>query len=119
MYTDTLDAKTVLCKRGNKYAQVFATRFGWYRAFPLKTKSEAHEAVSILFARDGVPNNMVMDGAREQTLGDFRRKCREASCHIKQIEPHSPCINMAENGVRELKKALARQTLKTHSPKRL
>ncbi len=119
MYTDTLDAKTVTSKRGNKYAQIFATRFGWYRAFPLKQKSEAHEAVSILFARDGVPNTMVMDGAREQTLGDFRRKCREASCHIKQTEPHSPWMNMAENGVRELKKASARQMLKRHSPKRL
>jgi hypothetical protein len=119
MYTDTLDAKTVTSKRGNKYAQIFATRFGWYRAFPLKAKSEAHEAVSILFARDGVPNTMVMDGAKEQTLGDFRRKCREASSHIKQTEPHSPWMNMAENGVRELKKASARQMLKKHSPKQL
>ena len=119
MYTDTLDAKTVLSKRGNKDAQVFSTWFGWYRAFPLTTKSEAHEAVSILFARDGVPNTMVMDGAKEQTLGDFRRKCRKASCHIKQTEPHSSWINMAENGVQELKKASARQMLKMHSPKRL
>ena len=119
MYTDTLDAKTVTSKRGNKYAQIFATRFGWYRAFPLKAKSEAHEAVSILFARDGVPNVMVMDGAREQTLGDFKKKCREASCHIKQTEPYSPWMNAAENGVRELKKASARQMLKKHSPKRL
>ena len=43
MYTDTLDAKIVTSKRGNKYAQIFATRFGWFRAFPLKTKSEAHK----------------------------------------------------------------------------
>ncbi len=119
MYTDTLDAKTVMSKRGNKYAQIFATRFGWYRAFPLKAKSEAHQAVSILFARDGVPNVMVMDGAREQTLGDFRRKCREAGCHIKQTEPYSPWMSAAENGVRELKKASARQILKKHSPKTL
>ena len=77
MYTDTLDAKTVvLSKRGNKYAQVFATRFGWYRAFPLKTKSEAQKAVSILFARDGVLDTIVIDGVKEQILlGDFRRKC--------------------------------------------
>ena len=85
--------------------------------FPLKTKSEAHEAVSIFLPRDGVPNTMVMDGANEQTLGDFRRKCREASCNIKQTEPHSPWMNMADNGVRELKKASAQQMLKTHSPK--
>jgi hypothetical protein len=119
MYTGTLDAKTVVSKRGNKYAQIFATRFGWYRAFPIKAKSDAHLGLSTLFARDGVPNVMVMDGAKEQTLGDFQRKCREAGCHVKQTEPHSPWKNMAENGVRELKKSLARQMLLKHSPKRL
>jgi hypothetical protein len=110
MHADTLDAKSVTSKRGNKYAQIFATRFGWYRAFPMKAKSEAHEAASLLFTRDGVPNVMVMDGAKEQTLGDFRRKCREASCHIKQTEPCSPWMMAAENGVRELKKGSAPQT---------
>jgi hypothetical protein len=44
-----------------------------------------------------------MDGAKEQTIGDFRRKCREAGCHIRQTEPHSPWMNMAEIGVRELR----------------
>jgi hypothetical protein len=73
MCTDTLYAKTVTSMRGNKHAQIFATRFGWCRAFPLKAKSEAHKAVSTLFTQDGVPNVMVMDGAREQTLGNFRK----------------------------------------------
>jgi hypothetical protein len=61
---------------------------------------------------------MVMDGSKEKTLGDFRRKCREASGHIKQTEPHLPWMNAAENGVRELKKASAWQMLEKHSPKR-
>jgi hypothetical protein len=78
----------------------------------MKAKSEAHEAASLLFARDGAPNAMAMDGAKEQMLGDFRRMCREASCHIKQTEPCSPWMMAAENGVRKLKKASARQMLK-------
>jgi hypothetical protein len=119
MHTDALDAKTVTSKRGNKYAQIFAARFGWCGAFPMKTKSEAHEAVFMLFARgDGAPNGMVKDGAMELTLGDFRKKCREASCHIRQIEPCSPSMNAAENGAGEPKKTSARQMLKQHSPKR-
>jgi hypothetical protein len=71
----------------------------------------------MLFARDGAPNVMAMDGAKEHTLGDFRKKCREASCHIRQTVPHSPWMNAAENGVCELKKASARQMLKKHSTK--
>ena len=60
MHADTLDAKNVTSKRGNKHAQIFATRFGWHRGFPLKAESEAHEAVSVLFTQDGAPNVMVM-----------------------------------------------------------
>jgi hypothetical protein len=99
MHADTLDAKTARSMRGNKCAQIFVTRFGWHCAFPLKAESEVHKAVSTLFAQDGVPNIMVVDGAREQNLGDFRKKCREASCHMKQMEPHSLWMNAAENGV--------------------
>jgi hypothetical protein len=37
MHADALlDAKTVTSMRGNKCAQIVATRFGWCRAFPLK-----------------------------------------------------------------------------------
>ena len=58
-----------------------------------------------------------MDGAREQTLGDFRKKCRKASCHLKQMEPCSSWMNVAENGVHELDQSLAWWMLKKHSPK--
>ena len=37
-------------------------------------KGEAHEALSLLFHRDGVPPAMVLDGSKEQVLGDFKRK---------------------------------------------
>jgi hypothetical protein len=117
MYMDTLDAKTVMSKWGNKDAQIFATIFGWHWAFRIKSKADAHLGLSTLFARDGVPNIMVMDGAKEQVLGDLWRNCREAGCHVKQTEPHSPWMNMAKNGVRELKKGSARQMLLEHSPK--
>jgi hypothetical protein len=52
-------------------------------------ESKAHEALSLLFHGDGVPNVMVMDGDKAQTEGNFRRKLRDAGCHIKQTEPHT------------------------------
>jgi hypothetical protein len=60
MHMDVLTSK-----RGNKHAQMFATRFGWHHAFPMKAKSEAHEAAASLFVRAGAPNAMAMDGAKE------------------------------------------------------
>jgi hypothetical protein len=60
MYTDTIFS-TILSRQNNKAAQIFCTDFGFVREFPLKKEKEAHEALSLLFHRDGVTNVMVMD----------------------------------------------------------
>jgi hypothetical protein len=64
MYTDTMYS-TIISRQDNKAAQIFCTDFGFVRAFPMKRESESHEDLSLLFHRDGVPNVMVMDGAKE------------------------------------------------------
>jgi hypothetical protein len=47
-----------------------------------------------------------MDGSsKEQTLGDFRKKARNAGIHIKQTEPHTQKSNHAEAAIKELKKS--------------
>jgi hypothetical protein len=99
MYTDTIYS-TILSRQKNKAAQIFCTDFGFVRAFPLKKEKEAHNALSLLFHRDGVPNGMVMDGAKAKVEGEFRRKLCDAGCHIKQTEPHTKSSNMGEGAVR-------------------
>jgi hypothetical protein len=71
----------------------------------MKLKSDAHDSLSLLFQRDGVPPKMIMDGSKEQTLGRFRKKCQDADCRIKQTKPYSPWQNAAESAIKELKKA--------------
>jgi hypothetical protein len=39
----------------------------------MKKEKEAHEALSMIFHRYGVPNVMVMDGAKAQVEGKFRK----------------------------------------------
>jgi hypothetical protein len=75
--------------------------------------------LSLLFHRDGVPNVMVMDGAKAQVEGEFRRKLCDAGCHIKQTEPHTRSSNMGEGAVRELKNGVGRQMLRSGCPKLL
>jgi hypothetical protein len=70
MFTNTMFSK-VKSKCGNTCAQVFLTAEGWAHVYPMKKKSEAHEALSLLHQREGVPNVMVMDGSKEQHLGKF------------------------------------------------
>ena len=115
VFADTLISGTT-SRRGNKYAQVFATSFGWTRVYPMSMKGLAHEGLSLLFQRDGVPSACIVDGAKEQTQGAFHRKLREAACQLKQIEPHSPWQNAAEGAIRELKRGAARKMSKSGSP---
>ena len=118
VFTDTLKS-TVKSKRQNTHAQVYCTDFGWTRAYPMKTESEAHYMLSSLFKDVGVPNKMVMDNAKTQVLGKFRQKSREADCRVKSTEPHTPFSNAAESAIRELKKATGRRLTASGCPKRL
>ncbi len=54
-----------------------------------------------------------MDGSKEQTLGDFRKKARDAGIHIKQMEPHTQKSNHAEAAILELKKSTRQKMVKT------
>jgi hypothetical protein len=77
----------------------------------MKKEKEAHDALSLLFHRDGVPKVMVMDGSKAHVEGEFRRKLCDAGCHIKQTEAHTQSSSMGEGGVRELKKGVGQQML--------
>jgi len=56
----------------------------------MKDRKDAHETLSMMFKRDGVPPRLIVDGSKEQTLSQFKRKCREADCYLVLTEPYSP-----------------------------
>ena len=116
-FTDSLKSNTKL-QRGNNFAQIFATAEWWCRAYPMEMKLEAHAGLSSLFEREGVPNTMIMDNAREQTMGLFCHKCCEAGVHVKPIHC-SPWSNLAEAAIRELMKGVGRQMFRLAPLKRL
>ena len=72
-----------------------------------------------MFQRDGVPPVLIMDGSKEQTQGEFRKKAREAGVYVKQTHPHSPWQNAAEGGIRETKRGAGRKAMAAGSPKAL
>ena len=84
MFTDTLDVVTS-SRRQSEHGQAFGTGCGWARAHGFKSKSKAHKALLILAKRDGVPDTMVMDGSKEQTLGKFRKKCGQMFVYVQEI----------------------------------
>ncbi len=48
---------------------------------------EAHETLSLLFHRDGVPPTMVFDGSKEQTKVDFKRNCVRQIATLDRLSP--------------------------------
>ena len=118
MYLDTMKA-SIRSRNGNKYAQVYCTRSGWTLAIPMQSKSDAHETLSLLFSRHGVPIILIIDGAKEQVQGKFKRKARQADCRLKRTEPYSPWANAAEGAIRELKKSFGRKMLRSKAPRKL
>ncbi len=73
IFADTMFAST-LSRRSNKLAQIFISNFGWSHAYPMKTKGEAHNALSLMFQHEGIPPLTIMDGSKEQTLRKFCQK---------------------------------------------
>eukprot|EP01082_Thalassiosira_pseudonana_P000070 g27.t1 g27 contig1:60384-63019(+) len=103
---------------GNTMSQVFATDFGWSRNYPMRQKSQAHEALSVLFSREGVPNAIVTDDAKEMQKGKFAQKCRDADTDLRQLEPFTPWANAAEREIKELKRGAGRKLISSKCPKR-
>ena len=82
-------------------------------------KGDTHETISILFKRDGIPTEMIVDGSKEKILGKFNNKSKEAYFHLRQTDPYSPWSNTAERTILETKKGSSRKMIHTVSPKKL
>jgi len=117
-YSDTFKS-TVTSTRMNTGGQMFTNGLGFDRFYPLRKKSEAHVALmkDIHFA--GIPQIMVTDGAKEETLGKWGETCREYRTKQETTVPYSPWQMKAEKSIGEFKKATSRTLRRTHAPKRL
>ena len=71
----------------------------------------------MVFKYYGVLPCMIVDNSNKQSLGEFKRKCREAGCHIVNYEPYSPWKNAPEGCIKERKKAYPLKLISTGSPK--
>ena len=105
MFSDTKFASKRAGKsiRNFTAAQVFVTDFDWCALYLLEFERDAPRAFKMLFKDVGVPEKMVMDGARVQVKGDVEKMCNDAGCKIMELEKDSPASNRAERTINELK----------------
>ena len=92
-YSDTMFSK-VKSLKGNTCSQVFVANI-FVQVQPMPTKSEAGRLLRV-FAEDvGVPNYIVVDGAKEKTGPNsaFMQTVRQLKMKIRNTEPYSPWQN--------------------------
>ena len=73
VFSDMMFASKV-SSRGNRCEQVYATDFGWAKAFPIASRMQAHETLLLLFTQDGVPPAYICNNAKEMIQGKFCQK---------------------------------------------
>lgn len=116
MYVDVVKGK---CKSllGNTCCALYCTPFHWMMVDPIATESEVHKTLDTLFKRVGFPRSLIPDNAKSLTEGEFKTKANKAQVPIHPIEAYTSNANIAEDGVREVKRWHRRTMAATNTPK--
>src|SRR5210317_1377168 len=98
-----VDVKKGSCRSldGNTHVVVYATPFGWSRAYGVRAEKNAHESLKCLFRQIGFPRVLCPDHAQSLTEGEFRKVANRAQVRIHSHEPYHPNQNLAEDTIRE------------------
>ena len=136
---------STVSRRSNRCACVYATDYGWARAFPMASRYEAHKILSLLFARDDVPpicicdnaKEMIQgklsllfardgvlpvcicDNAKEMIQGKFYQKLKNAACHLKHLDTYTLWSNASEREIKELEKGISPKMLQSKASRNL
>ena len=76
VFSDTMQAG-VTSKRGNKYAQAYCTQYGWTRCHPMKTKSGAHETLSLHSSGTAYRQNFLLTTPRSNLWARLPRNAEK------------------------------------------
>jgi hypothetical protein len=92
--------KSICCY---KCAQVFTKGLGYDLFYPLKKESEVRDALNEVIRSIGIPKELILDGAKAETVGRFAEVTSEYRVKQRTTEPYSRWQNMAEASIREIK----------------
>jgi hypothetical protein len=99
---------------------MFTDGDGFAYMHPMKSKSQAGEALNKVTLNVGVPNCIISDGAKEETEDNMEFVKALKRCHIdnRTTEPYSPWQNKAENVIGIIKGKAKRRRIRRRVPKR-
>lgn len=94
---------------GTTMAQLYVNGIGSTKMYPMKSKSDVADFLSVLIHEVGIPSAIHVDNAKELVHGKFKMLCKDYSIPTSYTEPHSRWQNQAESGIRELKRQVNRK----------
>ena len=120
VYTDTMHGHFKSLD-GNRYAQVSSTEDFFAAAYPMEAKSMAGDALKEFITEFGVPDNIVMDGAAEQTgrKTTFMQQVRKHHIDFHLTKPEQYNQSQVEGVICEIGKKWFRVMMKRSVPKQL
>ncbi len=118
--SDTMDGR-VKSLDGNRHAQVFSDGSFFAEVCPMATKSDAGQALKTFIMELGVPEELTIDGSKEQTKPqtDFQKCCRRNDAKVTRTEPERPNQNPAEGVIREIRRRWFRTMIRKRVPRKL
>ena len=117
-YVDTLFSK-VKSIRGFTCGNLYTNSLGFRKFFPLEKESHTPKTLQSFITLVGLPPAIHADNAKVFTQGDFGSKCTKYGIKQTFTEPHSPWMNRAETGIREIKSFGRKLMSDTQAPIRL
>jgi hypothetical protein len=117
-YVDTLKCK-VKSIRGFTCGNLYTNNLGFRKFFPMTTESETPKTLQTFISMVGLPPALHADNAKVFVEGDVKRKCQKYGIDQTFTEPHSPWMNRAETGIREIKAYGRKVMATTQAPIRL
>ncbi|MEO6564809.1 MAG: hypothetical protein ABIO63_02135, partial [Casimicrobiaceae bacterium] len=118
-YTNTMDGH-ILSYDGNRYGQVFTNKQYFAAIYPMDRKSKAGKALRLFCKEFGVPEQLTLDGSKEQTGKNtgFMRQVRKNDINYHVIEPNRHNQNPAEGVIQEIRRKWLRTMVRKKVPRR-
>ena len=86
--------------------QLFVTDKGFVFVVPMRSKSEAPQALKLFAKEVGAPDAIICDAAKEQISKEVRQFCQRMGTTLRVLEENTPWANLAELYIGLIKEAI-------------
>lgn len=116
-FTDTFFVdKKATTKDGFNCMQLFVSDKGFVAVYPMKSKSDFPKALKLFCKEVGVPERLVVDGAREQTSREVKSFTQEVGTTLQVLEESTQWANRAELYIGLFKKQIRKDLQESKCP---